>query len=163
MQLDPLAQIHPWVILATVLMVTATYFALRAVFVRPYLRVLEERYERVQAGEAMLDEADRVREEATADAEALIERAREEADDIRRAAREEAERYRKTRIQQANAEIDQLLAEGRDEISAARDAQMATVRGQAAECVGLACERLLGRRDDELVGTTVDRVLQKLK
>ncbi|NTU71870.1 MAG: hypothetical protein HGB10_08655 [Coriobacteriia bacterium] len=57
LNLNPIDQINPIVIVAVMLIVVATYFALRRVYVMPYLRVMEERERFFESADASYAQA----------------------------------------------------------------------------------------------------------
>jgi F0F1-type ATP synthase membrane subunit b/b' len=161
LNLNPLTQIDPIVIVAIIVIFVATYFALRRVFVMPYLAVMEERERLFESGDEMLDRADIVEEEAVQNAEATIAQAAAAADELRARSQESAEQYRRERVESATQEASLLLESGRAQIVAARAEQSEKLRTQVLECVGLACDRLLGERDPETVEAAVDRLMSR--
>jgi len=161
MNLNPIEQIKPLTILATVGVFSATYVALRHVVLLPLVNVMEDRHERIDAGRQAGDTAQRDLAVAAAAAEARVAQAHLEADTVLQASREHAEREREKRIAQAQAEAQTILEEGRAGIIAARNAEIATLRADALDCVSLACEKLAVPLDPITAGTIMDAVIAK--
>lgn len=161
LNLNPLTQIDPIVIVATILIFVATYFALRRVFITPYLAVMEQRERLFESGGDMLDHADQAERQAAENAEATVAAAAAAAEELRKAAQDGAAQYRRERIGAATAEASKLLESGRAQIASARAGQGEKLRAQAHECVGLACDRLLGAHDDEAIEAAVDRLMAR--
>lgn len=161
MNLNPIEQIKPLTILATVGVFSATYFALRRVVLLPLVNVMEDRRERIDAGRDAGDEARRDMAAAAAAAEARVAQAHLEADTVLQTSREHAEREREKHIAQGQAEAQRILDEGRAGIIAARNAEIATLRAEALDCVRLACEKLAVPLDPITAGTVLDAVIAK--
>ena len=161
MNLNPMTQIDPVVIVAMVLIVAVTYVLLRRVFVLPYLNVLEQRERLFCDSEDRLNEADRCADTALEEAEQAVADAAEQAEKIRADAHETADAYRAKRIGEASAGASTVLEHGRELIAADRAKEVERMRTQACECVGLACERLLGKADEQAVASAVDRALAR--
>ena len=83
------------------------------------------------------------------------------AEQVRFEARERADEYRRERIDTATREAAARLEAGRAEIAAARAAQTERLREQVVDCVGLACERLLGEPDPDAIDAAVDRLMAR--
>jgi F0F1-type ATP synthase membrane subunit b/b' len=163
LDLNPLSasQIDPIVIIAIIVIFAATYFALRTVFVFPYLAVMEERERLFEHSDETLDRADSVELSAAENAEATVASAGATAEELRARGQESAEQYRRQCVETATQEASTLLESGRAEIAAARAGQAERLREQALDCVGIACDRLLGQHDSEVVEAAVDRLMSR--
>lgn len=161
LNLNPIDQIIPVVIVAVMLIIVGTYFALRRVYVLPYLRVIEARERLFETADAMNAEATQCVAAATADAERIVAEAVAEAESLRAQARERAEEDRRARVAEATNAAAHQLEEGRSQIAAARAAELNRLRAEASECVHLACGQLVGSVDDELVAATVERLMAR--
>ncbi|MBE0476307.1 MAG: ATP synthase F0 subunit B, partial [Coriobacteriia bacterium] len=159
MDLNPLNQINPPVIVSVMAIFSATYAVARKVYFLPYIRVMEAREARFEAARAQHSEADRMWGEAEASAAEIVAEAQTEADSVVRAGKEQAERERKTILEDSMAEVSEMLERGRAEIAKARESELATLRQQASDCVGLACEKLVGGVDPVTVETAVDKLI----
>jgi F-type H+-transporting ATPase subunit b len=161
MELNPLKQIDPLVIVTVMIAFSITAVLLRKWFFLPYIGVMEERDMRLEEAQAALDEAERIVLEAEPTAAADVERAREEADLLMRQSREQNDLYRRETVDAAMAEVSTLLEKGRKRISQARESELASLRAQAVECVNLACVKLMGSADEESTATAVDKLLAR--
>jgi F0F1-type ATP synthase membrane subunit b/b' len=161
LNLNPLTQIDPIVIVAIIVIFVATYFALKRVFVQPYLAVMEERERLFEHGDEVLERAEDAEREGAENAEMTVAKAAVAAEEERAAAHDRAELYRKERVEAATREASSLLESGRAEIASARAEQSVKLREEALDCVGLACDRLLGKHDPEIVGAAVDRLVSR--
>jgi F0F1-type ATP synthase membrane subunit b/b' len=161
LNLNPIGQISPIVIVAVVVIITVMYFTLRKVYVLPYLGVLEERERLFETADIAYVEASQCVSEANADSERGIAEATAEAEAMRAEARESAEEYRRTRVTEAMRTAAARLEEGRAQIASAREAELSRLRVEAAECVHLACGQLVGSVDDDLVSATVERLMMR--
>lgn len=159
--LNPLDQIQLSVILAVMGIVAVTYFLLRRVFFAPYVAVMEEREVRLEAAESIIAEAERVVVEAESEAQRLVAEAREKADELLRNSRDEVETYRKQVIGAALQESAEMLESGRAEIASGRETEVVSLRGQAIECVTLACDKLLGSSESDAVEAAIDKLLAR--
>ena len=159
LNLNPIQMINPTVIVTTIVIIIATYFLLRQVYVTPYLRVLEAREQIFEVADARNAEATQCVAEADLDAESAVAEAAAEAEAMRAEARERAEEYRRTKVTEATTAAAARLEEGRAQIAAARAAELQRLRAEAVECVGVACGQLLGNSDEELVVATVERLM----
>jgi F0F1-type ATP synthase membrane subunit b/b' len=161
LNLNPLTQIDPIVIVAVIVIFVATYFALRRVFIMPYVLVMEKRERLFENADEMLDRAEALERESLANSEATVAAAATAAEELRVTSQTGAEEYRRQRVDAATQEASVLLESGRAEIAAARSEQSAKLRAQVQECVGLACDRLLGAHDTETVEAAVDRLMTR--
>lgn len=161
LNLNPLTQIDPIVIVAIIVIFVATYFALRRVFIQPYLEVMEERERLFEHADEMLEHAEVVERQAAENAEASIAEAAAAAEELRMRSKESAEQYRRQRVGAATQEASALLEAGRAEIASARAEQLAKLRTQVVDCVGLACDQLLSLHDPETVEAAVDRLMSR--
>jgi len=160
-ELNPLTQIRPVVIVAVALIVIATYWLLRRVFVLPYMRVMETREDLFETARSQFREVDRLTVESQAECEAMIAQATTEAEDLRAEAHERAAAYRSERVAEASRQASEMLETGRAKIEAERADEMSGVRLQAVECVSVACTQLVGSVTTETVENAVDRLLER--
>ena len=161
LNLNPIDQIHPLVIVAAMLIIVATYFALRRVYVLPYLRVLEQREQLFETSDVeYVDAAQRVAE-AKIDSERAVAEAAAEVEAMRAEAKARADEYRRTRVAEATSAASALLERGRAEIATARAAELERLRAEASECVHSACGQLMGGADKELVTATIERLMTR--
>ena len=91
MDLNPLNQLDPLIIGATVLVFFATYLMMRRVFSDKVVRTMEQRRLRCEAADELCREAKAQINEAEEGAAELAERTAEEAEGIVQIAREEAQ------------------------------------------------------------------------
>ena len=161
LNLNPLSQIDPVVIVAVALIVGITYLVLRRVYVLPYLAVMEERESRFAVAREQSTTAEQILRDADLQAETLLSQAATGAEDLRTEAASRAEAYRKERIAAASLAASQLLEAGRAGLRETRDKERSSVKEQAVECVALACDQLLGTSDSEAIEATVDRLMER--
>lgn len=161
MELNPLKQLNPAVVAATIATFTVTYVVMRKVFFLPTIAVMERRNaRRLEAedkyaeGQQLLAEAEqtatRIREEANEQVREAVEQSRAKADDVREA-----------RLAAARARAEILLDEGRTTVRDEAESERARLRTEAVECVSLSCEKLFGTVDRVVVESNVDRVIAK--
>lgn len=159
--LNPIDQLDPVVIIATMLIFSATFAVLRKVFVLPYLVVMEERESMFESADNRVAQAKALLEEAEVSSERSLSDARAAAEELLRKANDEGEAYRKERLASATTAASTRLEAGRTQIEHARQEELARLRQEAVDCVGLACGRLLGETDEEAAASAVDRLMSK--
>lgn len=161
MNLNPISQLDPVVIVLAATIFLLTFAGLRRFFVLPYVEVMEARDRLCEDAEACVSEAAAVARSADLEAEGILRDAAQTAEQVRTEALTEVEEYRRATVDAAQKKAAAHLESGRTQIAALRSAQLAAVHDQAVECVGLACDQLLGDGEDTAVPTTVDRVMNE--
>lgn len=161
LNLNPLSQLDPVVIVIVAVIVAITYLLLRRLFVLPYLEVMEAREELYSEAHRQAAEAARLRRESDLEAEAVLSEAAASAEEIRSGAQSRADVHRKECIAAASQEASEALETGRAELRATRERELAHVQSQAIECVSAACERLLGSADPAAVESAVVRLMER--
>ncbi|MRS12369.1 MAG: hypothetical protein EG823_04770 [Actinobacteria bacterium] len=161
MNLNPIDQLHPVTIGATIAVFTATHFVLKKAVFGPLVGAMQDRFEYVAEGRRAAEEARTIVEEAEAAAAENERLARLEGERVARVAREKAERIRDERVAAAAAEAAAVLEAGRSTIAAARDTEVAALRSEAVECVRMACEKLLVPIEPHTTEVIVDSVIAK--
>ncbi|HET6350697.1 MAG TPA: ATP synthase F0 subunit B [Coriobacteriia bacterium] len=162
MNLNPLEQIDPVVIVAVAVIVLITFLVLKRVFVVPYVRVMEERALRFERADEQLADGRRLHESADAEADATMADARTEADELRRVSAEALERYRTETIAEAGRTAASRLERGRAAIQAQRAEEQGRLRDHAVSCVELACQQLIGGIGEQEVGAVVDDLMARV-
>lgn len=162
MELNPLAQIDPITVGTTVVVFGATYWLMRKVYFDKTIAVMEARELRCRTAEESCNKAQALIREAEERAQEIEAATREEADALVTHAREEAEEQKTSLIAEARQHAEARLREGRTEVLAARELEIASLRTEAIECVGLACEKLAGTADPDVINGVVDRFVTKL-
>lgn len=161
MELNPLNMIEPVVIAGVVAIFILTHFVLRRVFFLPVIEVMERRRERLDTASTMRDQAAEVQRSAARDVDTLRERARSRAESVGQTVRERAQAARRERLDAARAESAKIVEDGRGAIATEREAELAKLRAETSSCVGVACERLLGRTDTHTIDAIVDRLVSR--
>jgi len=161
LNLNPLSQIDPIVIVAIIVIMTVTYFLLRRFFVAPYLLVMEQRDELFDTADGQIADSAETDRQSDFDAERTLADAAQAAEQIRVEAKEKAEAYRRDCLSTARESASATLESGRAEIAAQRGSAMTQLRAEAVECVGLACTQLLGVADREAAEAAVDRLMAR--
>jgi F0F1-type ATP synthase membrane subunit b/b' len=161
MNLNPLTQIDLYIIGATIVVFIGTYFALRSIFTDRIVSVMEQRRERCEAADAACEEARMTVVRAEEEANAIAAQTAEEAESLVQLAREKALAEKSRTLTHARERSERILRDGRSEIEEEKEREIARVRTEAIECVGLACEKVAGDVDPETVSTTVDRVVAR--
>jgi len=161
LNLNPLSQIDPVVMVAVAFIVIVTYVLLRRVFVLPYMHAMEAREDLFETARSQFREVDRLTVESQAACETAIAQATAQAEDLRAEAQERAAAYRSERVAEASRQASEMLETGRAKIEAERAEQMSGVRSQAVECVTAACTQLVGSVSADTVENAVDRLLER--
>jgi len=161
LNLNPLSQLDPVVMVAVALIVAVTYLLLRRLFVLPYLEVMEAREDLFADARTRAAEASKVRRESDLQAEAVLAQAAASAEEIRSGAKTRADTHRKELISKASLEASETLERGRAELRTVREQELSAIQGQAIECVSAACERLLGSADPAAVQSAVVRLMER--
>lgn len=159
--LNPLTQIEPIVIVAIIVIFIATYFALRRFFVFPYLAVMEERERLFEDADECRRRAEEIERSARQDAQHALDEAASAAEELNSASRLRSDAYQRQCLSEATAQASKLLEEGRLKIAAARAKESDGLREQVQDCVGIACSRLLGEVDSDAVGSAVERAMAR--
>jgi F0F1-type ATP synthase membrane subunit b/b' len=163
LSLNPLTMIQPITIVLIVLIFIATYFALRRVFIFPYLAVIEERERLFDEADSALSQADEHDREAREEAGRLLDKAASDVEQSRLECKGRCDNYQRQRVGEAMASASAILEKGRATIFAERAEQRERLRGQVTDCVGIACQRLLGRAEPQVVDEAVDRAMARRK
>ena len=117
-------------------------FLLRLVLWKPLTTMLDERARRIRES---LDQAELVKrqtEQAEADRQALLAETRREAEQMRNRATEMEKRLVAEAQERAQQEADRILAQAQANIEASRQQMLADVRGQVADLVVMAVDRV---------------------
>ncbi len=120
--------------------------ALTFLLYRPLLGVLEKRRKKIAEA---LENAERISEElsrANAESARIVSEARERAALLAAEAAKQAESARIAAIEKTRAEVASVVASGRAQISAERDAMISEVRVAAAELVAAVAEKVVGEK-----------------
>ncbi|MDA0771160.1 MAG: ATP synthase F0 subunit B [SAR202 cluster bacterium Casp-Chloro-G4] len=129
---------------------------------RPILGMLEQRANRIQES---LETADRVRQEATSQQEAMqgqIEAARTEGQQLIAQAREVADRFREEELAKARQDIEGERTRATANIQRERDAAIEDLRREFAGMAIMAAERVIERSlDAPTHQDIINRVLEE--
>jgi F-type H+-transporting ATPase subunit b len=161
MELNPIKQLNPAVIGATIATFTVTYVVMRKTVFLPLIEVMERRHARTLEAEekyadaermvaAAEEECTRVRESANEEVRAIVERSKARVDEVREA-----------RLAAARTDAERTLEKGRAAIRDEAESERARLRSEAVECVSLSCDKLFGHADRSVVESNVDRVMAK--
>jgi F-type H+-transporting ATPase subunit b len=113
--------------------------------IRPLLRVLEEREERIDGARDRAGRVSEQAEEALARYRADIDAAKADAEQQRRRLVEEARGEQTQLTRGARAEAEQQIEAARNEVGSALEQARASLRGDAEALARRAVERILGR------------------
>jgi F0F1-type ATP synthase membrane subunit b/b' len=161
MELNPLKQLNPAVVAATIATFTITYVVMRKVFYLPTIEVMERRNARRLEADEKYAEAQSVLSEAEGEATRIREEADAQVRDAVEQSRSRLDGDRETGLAAARAAAEALLEEGRATIHEEAELERASLRTEVVECVSLSCEKLFGRVDRAVVESNVDRVIAK--
>jgi len=160
-ELNPLNQIDPITVALTIVVFIATYWLMRKVFFDKTIAVMEAREVRCHDAEEACRRAQAVIAQAEHRAEETAAATHDEAEALITRTREEAEEEKVSLLAQARQQAEARLQEGRTEVLAAREREITSLRTEAIECVGLACEKLAGHANPDVIDSVVDRFVNK--
>jgi len=115
---------------------------LRLVLYKPVIGMLDARAQRVRDSMSQADAARRAAEQAEADRQALLNETRREAERIRARADEQAKRIIAEAGDRAKEQADRIVAEGQARSEQERQRMLAEVRGQLADMIVTAVDRV---------------------
>jgi F0F1-type ATP synthase membrane subunit b/b' len=161
MELNPLKQLDPAVVVATIATFSVTYAVMRKVYFLPTIAVMERRNARRLEAEDKYAEIQRLLADAEQEAARIHEEANEKAREEAEQSRAESAVAREARLAAARAQAEALLEEGRASVREEAESERAKLRTEALECVSLSCEKLFGTVDRAVVESNVDRVIAK--
>lgn len=141
---------------------------LRAFLYNPVLRVLEERKAKIAKGLEDARQAAIARDNADADAKKIMEEARQEAAKLRQEATAQAEETAAAIRAQANDEAKKIVEDARVDAEEERNRVLADARGQIASIAIAAANKLVGealdeKRQRELVANFFSKVPAELQ
>jgi F0F1-type ATP synthase membrane subunit b/b' len=161
MELNPINQLNPVTIGATIVTFTATYVVMRKVFFLPLIEVMERRNAHRVEAEGRYSEAEGILSRAEEESRAILARSDEKVRELVEQTRAKAEEGHEATLAAARAMAENALERGRAAIAEEAGAERARLRADAVECVSLSCEKLFGRVDRSAVEANVDRVIAK--
>ena len=158
-----LLQLHPGLMIWTIITFLALVAVLRIVAWKPILALLETRENKIRGD---LETARGEREKAekiTADLEKRLAEARKEANDIIAQAREAAETVREETIEHARTESAQLVERAKAEIQLEREKTAQALREEISGLVLAAAGQIIGKQLSpeehlELIRKTIEEV-----
>ena len=127
----------------TILMVV-----LRLFLYRPFMRILDERKQRIAEGIEKAEQAASAASASESESARLIEEARAEARDFVARAQESAQELRTELETRARQDAEQIVSRARDEIALERDQAIQLLRGEFADLTIRAAERVVGQSLD---------------
>jgi F0F1-type ATP synthase membrane subunit b/b' len=159
MSLDPLAQVHLVTIMAVVVITVGTLLLLRRVFFLPVLEVMERRAAKLEAVRVQKAAGELALRAAEAEAERELAAATDEAARLATKVEEEIDRLRAERLGRAGVEAEAILARGREELVALRQAEESRLQTELCDCVSRTLVSMTGQVDQSAVRFMVHRVL----
>jgi F0F1-type ATP synthase membrane subunit b/b' len=161
MELNPINQLNPVTVGATIATFSVTYIVMRKVFFVPLIDVMERRNARRIEAEERYSEAFLIRSRAQEEADDIRARSDEKIREFIEQTRAKDEEAREASLAAARTEAEKALEKGRAAIAGEAEAERARLRTDAVECVSLSCEKLFGKVDRSAVEANVDRVIAK--
>jgi F0F1-type ATP synthase membrane subunit b/b' len=159
MALNPLAQIDLVTIGGVIVIFVVTLFLLRRICLVPVIAVMEGRVAKIATARAHAAEAEAQLASAHREAEATRAAATAEATQLVDGVRGEIAAAREQRLAQARTEAEAILAKGRDEARALRQAEDARLTDELSACVSAALRKIIGPVEGGAVRFVVKRVL----
>lgn len=138
------------------------FTALTFLLYKPLIAALDKRRAKVIES---LANAEKIGEELTranAESERIVAAARAEASRISAEALKQAETNRAAAVEKTRVEISEIIASGKAQLGAERDAMTAEVRRAAAELIAAATEKVInekmtGAKDKALIEQVLDK------
>lgn len=161
MDLNPLHQIEPVVIVTVAAIFAFTLIVLRKIFYLPYINVMEARERRLARAEQKLSQAEQLMQETEEESGRILERTRQRADKLLKQTQDQCETRRRHATTTTGEEVGGLLEAGRAKIRAARQEDLSSLREHALDCVGIACAKLIGETDRSDIEAAVDKMLAR--
>ena len=129
----------------TIINITILYFILRAILFKPVTKFMAERAQRIQDSidQAAKNEAEL--QETIAEYKEKLKNAESEAKEIVQSANKNAEQLKRQIIEEGKQEAAIIIARGREQIEADRQAALAKFRLEAAALVIAASAKLASR------------------
>ena len=121
---------------------------LRLFLYGPFMRILDERKQRIAEGIEKAEEAASAASASESESARLIEEARAEARDFVARAQESAQELRTELETRARQDAEQIVSRARDEIALERDQAIQLLRGEFADLTIRAAERVVGQSLD---------------
>ncbi len=132
---------------------------LRLLLWKPFLRVLEERRVRIEAGLQASEAAAHAAETSQEESRRILETARAESREIVSRAQDTANRLREELEGQARQDAEQIVARARQEIESERNQAIQALRSEFADLTIRAAERVVGQSID---GATHQRLIDEV-
>ncbi len=122
--------------------------ALRLFLWKPFLRVLDERRQKIEAGLKASEAAAHAAESSQEESRRILDQARAESRDIVSRSQETANRLREELESQARRDAEQIVSRARQEIEAERAQAIQSLRSEFADLTVRAAERVVGQSID---------------
>lgn len=133
--------------------------ALRIFLWKPFLRVLDERRQKIEAGLKASEAAAHAAETSQDESRRILEEARAESREIVSRSQETANRLREELETQARRDAEQIVTRARQEIDAERQQAIQALRAEFADLTIRAAERVVGQSID---GATHQRLIDEV-
>ncbi|MDO9444895.1 MAG: F0F1 ATP synthase subunit B [Dehalococcoidia bacterium] len=133
--------------------------ALRIFLWKPFLRVLDERRQKIDAGLKASEAAAHAAETSQDESRRILEEARAESREIVSRSQETANRLREELETQARRDAEQIVTRARQEIDAERQQAIQALRAEFADLTIRAAERVVGQSID---GATHQRLIDEV-
>jgi len=137
-----------WIVIQAVMLLFLLYFVSR-LLLKPVLKILEERKQKIEEGLRAAEEAKSAQLRAHEEYEAALAQARREAQEIVDKAAKLAEDARKEILAESKTEAGKLIEKAREQITLESDRAMAELRAQIADMAVLAAGKVIDRSMDK--------------
>jgi F-type H+-transporting ATPase subunit b len=141
--------INPAFLLSQLVNFTILFIILSILVWKPFLKMMDERRQRIQKGIEDAEAARRERARAEQEYEKRLEEARREADRMVAEAAQKGESAREEILAEARARAEKVVSEARETVERERQRMLADLRGQIAALSIAAANKLIGEALDE--------------
>lgn len=141
--------INPAFLLSQIVNFVILFIILSVLVWKPFLRMMDERRQRIQKGIEDAEAASRERARAEQEYEKRLAEARREADKMIAEARQKGESAREEVLAEARARAEKVVSDGRETVERERQRMLADLRGQVAALAVAAANKLIGEALDE--------------
>jgi len=135
-------------LIAAIINFLVLFVVLRAVLLKPMMKMLDERRTKIAEGLNAAEKARADAAQAEANIQAQLDEARREGQELVANAQGIAQRLQAEGREQANRDREQLLERARAEIQLERDQAIAELRREFADITVTAAERVIGQSLD---------------
>jgi F-type H+-transporting ATPase subunit b len=130
---------------------------------RPLLAKMDERAKKISDGLTFAKESKRALNDAEIERGQIMREAKAEAHRLMEKATADAEKLRVEKMAQAKTEIEKVIIEAKQQIKSERDASFAALKGELAQLVTMATEKVASSMDEKAQRGSIAEALQEIE